>query len=494
MAKLRAPGFTVNKSWNGEAMAHWIQVLTGPLEGMTFSVSAGQAITLGRVNGNDVLLAFDPWISSQHGMIKYQDGQIFLMDTGSSNGSFVNAERLRAHSYVPVNGFFVLGATVFKIRRTGHPVVGEPLPVSHPDLASLLDSPLWRSAIDISRERRFPMVHSLHLLMALRRGHRTQVDQLLREMEADLQDLDSRLEQLEVFTGERTWMNRFIKYQTKVPHQRETLVTPLLQRLVKAVGAQANAPKIVEKLMSTSYNLIYPLLGLPSPDARPATGLYSTKDTKPAKDMAEALAQVADQPEAPQRTAAEPHVPSAQTPPRPMSSPQGEALAPPPFVNDGKGTVALDLAEPAPPAPPVASPPAPEPPPQPSSEQSDHQFASKIEGVIHRFIKDNLGYEMRYSDGSQSIQAHKTLSLSQKERELEQQLETLLGSLVSAFEVWFEGFLEQIDPNTLEKVAGADGAARWQEFRYRFELMDQEFTRNHFLDIAIRMLKKQLKI
>ena len=457
-------------------MAHWIQVLTGPLEGMTFKVGVGQTLSLGRVNGNDVLLAYDPWISSQHGMMKHQDGQVFLMDLGSSNGSFVNAERLRPHSYVPITGFFVLGATVFKIRRTGKPVVGEPLPVSHPNLAKFLDSPIWRSAIDISRERRFPMVQSIHLLMALRRASRTKIDRLLREMEGDLQDLDARLEQLDIFAGERTWMNRFIKYQTRVPQQRETLVTPFLQRIAKSLQPTAGPDIILESMMSTSYSLIYPLLSLPSPDARPPAGILS-KDTKPAKELAEALAtetpksmKTAEE-KAPPKKSAE-VAPGPKTPPRPSLSAKKESLKPPPASAPGRGTLAFDQI----------------------AKQSDHDFASKIEAVLHDFIKKSMGFTPQYSDGSESIQAHKTLSLEAKEGELEQQLGGLLSSMTTAFEHWFEGFLEQVDPDTLEKVAGHDPEACWKEFRYRVDLMDREFTKNHFMEIAARLLRKRLNM
>jgi len=449
-------------------MAHWIQVLTGPLEGMTFSVEGGQTISLGRVNGNDVLLAFDPWISSQHGLIKNRDGQIFLMDSGSSNGSFVNAERLRPHHYIPVTGYFVLGATVFKIRRSGQPVVGEPLPVSHPDMTAILDVPLWRLAIDISKERRFPMVHSLHLLMALRRQHRTLMDQILRDMESDLQDLDARLENLDIFNGENAWMNRFIKYQTRVPHQREALVTPLLQRLIRTVGPEAPPATLLERLLSTSFNLLYPALALPSPEALPANGLYSTNDASQAQEIAAAMvAKQTDQkpakpPQAPQKAATPPH-------PVPVSKPEPSPPLPPVV---GKGTVELDARD----------------------FQSDHNFSSRIESVLHGFIKTRMGLNVHYSDGSESVQAHKVLSLQAKQSEMEVQLDALLNSLTTAFEHWFEGFLEQIDPNTLEKVAGEDPAARWKEFRYRFELMDFEFTKTHFMDIAMRLLKKQINL
>jgi len=440
---------------------------------MTFKVGAGQTLSLGRVNGNDVLLAYDPWISSQHGMMKHQDGQVFLMDLGSSNGSFVNAERLRAHSYVPVTGFFVLGATVFKIRRTGKPVVGEPLPISHPDLARFLDSPLWRSAIDISRERRFPMVQSIHLLMALRRASRTSIDRLLREMEGDLQDLDARLEQLDIFTGERAWMNRFIKYQTRVPQQRETLVTPFLQRLAKSIKPTSSPELILEKMMSASYSLIYPLLALPSPDARPPTGIT----TKPAEDISAAMA--VDTPP-PTKVSPEKKVskkpskvePGPKTPPRPSLTAKKEPLKQVPASAPGKGTLAFDQL----------------------AKQSDSDFASEIETILHEFIKGNLGFVPKYSDGSGSIQAHKELSLDAKEKELQAQLRGLLSSMTTAFEHWFEGFLEQVDPDTLEKVAGNDPAACWKEFRYRVDLMDREFSKNHFKEVAARLLRKRLNL
>jgi pSer/pThr/pTyr-binding forkhead associated (FHA) protein len=48
-------------------------------------------MTVGRGSDNDIVLT-DPRISRKHARLLYRDGQIWVADMGSSNGTFVNSE------------------------------------------------------------------------------------------------------------------------------------------------------------------------------------------------------------------------------------------------------------------------------------------------------------------------------------------------------------------------------------------------------------------
>lgn len=65
---------------------------SGPNPGETFELNK-DVLTMGRDVTNDIVLA-DPEVSRQHARIKRTPGGYVLEDLGSTNGSFVNGERL----------------------------------------------------------------------------------------------------------------------------------------------------------------------------------------------------------------------------------------------------------------------------------------------------------------------------------------------------------------------------------------------------------------
>ena len=67
---------------------------SGPNPGETFELEK-ESITMGRDVTNDVVLA-DPEVSRQHARINRTPGGYVLEDLGSTNGTFVNGERLVA--------------------------------------------------------------------------------------------------------------------------------------------------------------------------------------------------------------------------------------------------------------------------------------------------------------------------------------------------------------------------------------------------------------
>ncbi len=69
-------------------------VRTGPNPGMVFELTK-EITTLGRDVANDIVLG-DPEVSRQHSRITRTPGGYVLEDMGSTNGTFVNGERLTA--------------------------------------------------------------------------------------------------------------------------------------------------------------------------------------------------------------------------------------------------------------------------------------------------------------------------------------------------------------------------------------------------------------
>lgn len=67
-------------------------VRTGPNPGMVFDLTK-EITTLGRDVANDIVLG-DPEVSRQHARLTRTPGGFVLEDLGSTNGSFVNGERL----------------------------------------------------------------------------------------------------------------------------------------------------------------------------------------------------------------------------------------------------------------------------------------------------------------------------------------------------------------------------------------------------------------
>jgi predicted component of type VI protein secretion system len=69
-------------------------VRTGPNPGMVFDLTK-EITTLGRDVANDIVIG-DPEVSRQHSRITRTPGGYVLEDMGSTNGTFVNGERLSA--------------------------------------------------------------------------------------------------------------------------------------------------------------------------------------------------------------------------------------------------------------------------------------------------------------------------------------------------------------------------------------------------------------
>lgn len=92
-----------------------IKVIEGPGRGVCCAFSNGAPIQFGRHESNDSIIGSDPAISRRHFQIYYQNGQWWLCDLGSRNGTFVN-NSLVVQSMLRDQDVIGLGNTKLSVR------------------------------------------------------------------------------------------------------------------------------------------------------------------------------------------------------------------------------------------------------------------------------------------------------------------------------------------------------------------------------------------
>jgi pSer/pThr/pTyr-binding forkhead associated (FHA) protein len=90
-------------------------VTAGSLQGTSLNLSAEQ-ITLGRANDATLVLD-DDYASNRHARIFPQDGQWIVEDLGSTNGTYLDRQKLTRPTPVPVGVPIRIGRTVLELRR-----------------------------------------------------------------------------------------------------------------------------------------------------------------------------------------------------------------------------------------------------------------------------------------------------------------------------------------------------------------------------------------
>jgi pSer/pThr/pTyr-binding forkhead associated (FHA) protein len=71
----------------------------------------GDAIVMGRERG-DILFPEDGYVSGTHARISLRDGRVYLVDVGSSNGTFL---RVRGERRIPSGAFILMGQQLFRV-------------------------------------------------------------------------------------------------------------------------------------------------------------------------------------------------------------------------------------------------------------------------------------------------------------------------------------------------------------------------------------------
>lgn len=91
-----------------------LQVLEGDQFHTLAELKSGELLVIGRAPGNDLTFEFDSQMSSRHLQLKCTDDACQIEDLGSTNGTFINEERIST-AKVPPGGSFRCGLTEFRI-------------------------------------------------------------------------------------------------------------------------------------------------------------------------------------------------------------------------------------------------------------------------------------------------------------------------------------------------------------------------------------------
>jgi pSer/pThr/pTyr-binding forkhead associated (FHA) protein len=90
-----------------------LQAIDWPLIGRTFYLDK-PVVSIGRLMANDICLE-DPFVSRHHCVIRNEDGHYVIEDLNSTNGTYVNGERINAYSLAE-DDLIRIGASRFEVR------------------------------------------------------------------------------------------------------------------------------------------------------------------------------------------------------------------------------------------------------------------------------------------------------------------------------------------------------------------------------------------
>jgi hypothetical protein len=99
----------------GRGTPRFLVVTAGALKGTSMDL-AQQQITLGRANDATLVLN-DDYASSRHARIFPQDGQWIVEDLGSTNGTYLDRQKVTRPTPVPLGVPIRIGKTVLELRR-----------------------------------------------------------------------------------------------------------------------------------------------------------------------------------------------------------------------------------------------------------------------------------------------------------------------------------------------------------------------------------------
>jgi len=114
-AQAPRPARPARPARSGRGSPRILVVTAGTLKGTSLDL-AQQQITLGRANDATLVLN-DDYASSRHARIFPQDGQWIVEDLGSTNGTYLDRQKVTRPMPVPMGVPIRIGKTVLELRR-----------------------------------------------------------------------------------------------------------------------------------------------------------------------------------------------------------------------------------------------------------------------------------------------------------------------------------------------------------------------------------------
>jgi hypothetical protein len=92
-------------------------VVLSPDDMKGYEFPVGAELTVGRAAGCAVLLTADSFVSQLHARVFRRDGQIWVEDLGSTNGTFLNGQKVGSPVAVHRGDHVQFGRTTLELRR-----------------------------------------------------------------------------------------------------------------------------------------------------------------------------------------------------------------------------------------------------------------------------------------------------------------------------------------------------------------------------------------
>jgi pSer/pThr/pTyr-binding forkhead associated (FHA) protein len=92
-----------------------LEAVSGPIAGRRIEIRAGTILRIGRTAKSDYALSEDSYLSGQHFAIENDGNEARARDLGSSNGTFVNGERVVSENVLREGDSLTAGGSTFSI-------------------------------------------------------------------------------------------------------------------------------------------------------------------------------------------------------------------------------------------------------------------------------------------------------------------------------------------------------------------------------------------
>jgi hypothetical protein len=95
----------------------WSLEVLEPFDRVGDRFEVDEELTIGRSPSCAISTAYDVYSSTMHARLFHQDGRVYVEDLGSTNGTFVNSERIVKPTRLGKGDLLQVGATVFQVTR-----------------------------------------------------------------------------------------------------------------------------------------------------------------------------------------------------------------------------------------------------------------------------------------------------------------------------------------------------------------------------------------
>lgn len=123
-----------------------LQILSGKKRGSVFDLSDGSEVDIGNRKSAQISIR-DPWISYNHAKISAQSGRFFIEDLGSSNGTWINGEKIKRQE-LSGSAVIYFGKTKVKFLPEGEGAAVATTAAPAPARGKTKDSPWWDRVLD----------------------------------------------------------------------------------------------------------------------------------------------------------------------------------------------------------------------------------------------------------------------------------------------------------------------------------------------------------